>query len=777
MSVVDSAKEAAQAALMGIAKRAVAISPDAFIPTHTPDPLISHRNGHVGRPISRLDGPQKVEGKARFAAEIHLDGMLFAAIAYSTIARGRIDSLETADAEASEGVALVMTYANAPRMNRSPMMFSSLKAGFGDDLPIMQDEEIYWNGQPIAVVLAETQEQADHAASLIGASYHPAPAMVDFAQARRKPRTVVTNMLKPARISTGNAEKALAAASYKVDLTYVTPCQNHNAIEPHATTVAWRGEDLLVHDSTQGVHTVAWSLATVFGIDERRVHVTSPFVGGGFGGKIMWQHEVLAAAAAKLACRPVRMALSREGVYRMVGGRACTEQRVALGAEADGRLLALIHTGSSSTARHAAIVEPFTFQSEILYASKNMHLSVQAADLDWVANMTMRAPGEAVGSFGLECAMDELAERLGIDPIELRIVNEPLRDPVEKTPFSARHQIEAWRSGAERFGWSRRDSLPRSRRDGEWLVGLGCAAATYPHIRYPGGAVRITLARDGTFTVDVAAHEMGMGTATVQTQVAADRLQVPLDRIVFRYGDSSLPGFMLAGAAQQTTSIGMCLIAAVRELTSDLLRRAGNSSPLSGLSVDEVETCDGGLCRIGEPECWESYEALIGRANLESISAEGKGPLPLEMHHWSMHSYGAMFCEAQVSTVTGEIRIKRFLGSFDCGRILNPKTAASQFRGGIIMGLGLALMEKTEVDARTGRIVNASLAEYHIPVHADLPDIDVIWTDIPDPHCPMGARGVGEIGVVGVGAAVANAVYNATGKRVRELPITLDAML
>ena len=394
-----------------------------------------------------------------------------------------------------------------------------------------------------------------------------------------------------------------------------------------------------------------------------------------------------------------------------------------------------------------------------------------------VANTFMRAPGEAVGSFALECAVDELAVAAGIDPIELRILNEPDKDPAKGSPFSSRHLVEAYRAGAERFGWSQRNQVPGTRREGEWLVGIGCATATYPYYRMPGGAARMTLAKDGTMKVEVAAHEMGMGTATAQTQVIAERMGLTLDQVSFGYGDSKLPGAVLAGGSQQTASIGAAVVAAQRALVTELLKLAGNDSPLAGLKPDEVGGFDGGLAKLDEPARFESYVSILSRAQRDEIVVETAAPPPLETQHWSMHSYGAMFCEVRVNAVTGETRVSRFLGSFDCGRILNAKTAASQFRGGIIMGLGLALMEETQFDERSGRVMNPSLAEYHLPVHLDVPEIDVIWTDIADPHAPMGAHGIGEIGITGTGAAVVNAIYNATGKRVRDLPVTLDKLI
>ena len=769
MSVIQ---DAAQAAM----KKAVALAPEAWLPGGTPDPLM-RKHGLLGAPVSRVDGPLKVAGKARFAAEVPIDGLAYAALVHSSIARGRIASLDTAAAEAAPGVVLVMTYRNAPRLTDPSMMMTKPKAASGSDLPVMQDDRIHWNGQPVALVLAETQDEADHAASLIAVTYAPEPAMVAFDDAKTKARTPESILGEPPEIVIGDAEAALAAADFKVDLTYRTPRHNHNAIELHAATVAWDGDRLLVHDATQMVNATAWSMAEIFGIAEAQVRILSPYVGGGFGGKGLWNHQILAAAASRLTGRPVRIALSREGVFRIVGGRTTTEQRVALGASADGTLSALIHTGVAAMTTHNNCPEQFTFPARHLYTAANITVAQQVADMDMIANTFMRAPGEAVGTFALECAIDELAEAIDLDPIELRRRIEPEKDPTSGTEFSSRHLLEAYAKGAERFGWERRSPTPGARRDGEWLIGMGVATATYPYFRMPGGAARIRLRADGSALVSMASHEMGMGTATVQAQHAAVRLGLALDRVVFEYGDTTLPEGTLAGGSSQTASIAAAIIAASDALFGELLKLAGNDSPLAGLKADEVEAIDGGLCKVGEPGVCESYASILGRAQREEVVAEAAAPPTLEMQKYSMHSYGAQFAEVRVNAVTGETRIARFLGSFDCGRILNAKTAASQFKGGIIMGLGLALTEETLFDERSGRIMNPSLAEYHVPVHLDVPEIEVMWTDIPDPRAPLGAHGIGEIGITGVAAAVANAIYNATGKRIRDLPITLDKLM
>jgi len=425
---------------------------------------------------------------------------------------------------------------------------------------------------------------------------------------------------------------------------------------------------------------------------------------------------------------------------------------------------------------HNALAEQFTFPARHMYATETLKTDQQVVDMDMLSNSFMRAPGESVGTFALESAIDELAIELDLDPIELRIRNEPVTDPSSGLPFSARHLVDAWRAGAERFGWQRR-TAPGTRRDGEWLIGMGCATATYPYHRFPGAGARITLDKTGHATVEVPANDMGMGTTTTQTIVTADRLGLPLERVTVAYGDSSFPGSMIAGGSSQTASIIGAVIAAHRALVEQLLAVAGDDSPLAGLAADEVGGRNQGLCELADPTRWESYSQILERAGRDALTVIASAGDPDETQTFSMHSTGAVFCEVRVSTVSGETRVDRVLGSYDCGRIINPKTAASQFRGGIIMGIGLALMEDTNFDERTARIMNPSLAEYHVPVHMDVPSIDVMWTDIPDPYAPAGARGIGEIGITGVAAAIANAIYNATGRRVRDLPITLDKLL
>lgn len=745
-------------------------------PAVTKDPLL-RKHGALGQSISRIEGPMKVQGRTRFAAEFPYDNISYAALAFSTIARGRISELNVSAAEAAPGVILVMTYRNAPRMKAPSLMMSSPTAAGASNLPVMQNDEIHWNGQPIALVLAETQEQADYAASLVTAKYELLPAVTSFDEAKKSPRQLENLLGQPPFVEIGDAEAALANSQVKVDLIYRTPRHNHNAIELHAATIVWNDDELRVHDASQLLDLTTGQLADIFGLDISKVHVTSPYVGGGFGGKCFWDHQILACAAAKLAGRPVRIMLSREGVFRIIGGRTVTEQRVALGARTDGTLNALIHTGTAAMTTHNSCPEQFTFPARHLYGARTFRIGQDVADLDMLANTFMRAPGESVGTFALECALDELAEKLELDPIELRRRIEPEKDPTTGKPFSSRYLIEAYDKGAEQFGWDKRSRTPRQRREGEWLIGMGCATATYPYHRFPGGAARIKLTADGHVTVSTAVHDMGMGTATAQVQHLAARLGLPLEDVTFEYGDSRLPRGVIAGGSTQTASIGGAIIAATEVFMEELIKLAGNDSPLAGLSLPEVEARDGGLSHVNDSSWFESYQSILQRAGREELVCEAEAPAPAEMEAFSMHSYGAQFCEVRVSALTGETRVSRFLGSFDAGQILNPKMATSQFKGGIIMGIGLALTEETYFDERTGRIVNASLADYHVPVQMDVPPIEILYTNKPDPQAPMGARGIGEIGITGVGAAVANAVYNATGIRVRDLPVTLDKLM
>ena len=748
----------------------------------------------VGRPLDRVDGPAKTSGQARFSADVPYPDLAHATLVHAAVARGRITEIDTAAAETVEGVLTVITHRNAPRMTppgRLNLMDPSTMAP-GTKVNYLNTDEVHWNGQPVAVVVAETSSAAQAAARLVRVGYEPLPAVLDFAAAQDAATPVRGNMLELGQAGKGDADGALATAPVAVDGRYRTPGQNHNAVEPHATTAVWDGDRLTVHDSAQSIGWVRRHLALRFGVPVSGVRVIAEYVGGGFGGKgSVWAGTVLTALAARVTGRPVRMALTREAVYRTVGGRSPTVQRVALGAERDGTLTALVHTGISQVGRTGGGPEPVGAQSQHLYRAPNIRIGHSTTTLDALPNTFMRAPGEAVGSFALESAMDELAVELGMDPVELRMRNEPERSPLDGTRFTRRNLREAYARGAERFGWADREPTPRSTRDGRWLVGSGVATAFHLPLQIPAD-VAVRLGVDGSVLVRCGFHEIGVGAATAFTQVTADALGVPVAAVSIEHGDTAQPAGPGAGGSAQTASVTAALLQACDQLKRSALRlaRGAATSPLRGARPGDVRARDGGLRHAdGRGETYAEILARAGRPALEARTgadsrlgqaadqARWMVGFLRDRRRWVRPALGAHFCEVRVDPDTGELRVSRWLGVFDVGRVLNAKTAASQLRGGIVMGIGAALTEETLVDPRTGRIMNPGLGDYHVPVQADVPAIEVDYLDQPDPTTPLGVLGIGEVGIVGAAAAVANAVHHATGVRVRELPITLDKLL
>ena len=736
----------------------------------------------LGQSVSRLDGVLKVTGGARFAVEHPLSDLAHATIVFSTIPKGRIQKIDTTEAEHSPGVLAVITHENAPKLKKTPSFNPSRPdaGSSGTDALILGTDEVYWNGFPLAVVVAETLDQAEAAAQLVSVTYKSQKAALTMETERANafvPKEMVGG--EEPDIKKGDANSVLAECAVSVGVTYRTPPYNHNPIEPHATTAHWEGDQLTVYDSSQYITGVKNTLATMFGLKPDNVRVLSPFVGGGFGSKGgMWPHVPMCVAAAKIVGRPVRLALSREGVFRTVGGRTPTEQHVAIGCDETGKIGSLIQTGLSATSTTNMFAEPFTFPARHLYGTPNMHLAQRVVQLDTVPNTFMRAPGESVGTFALESAMDELAYAANIDPVQLRLLNDPELDPSRNIPFSIRHFKEAFELGAEKFGWSARPMAPRSMRDGDTLIGWGVASALYPVYQFPAQA-QVVLCSDGSAWGSSATHEMGMGTTTAQAIHLAGRLGLPVEKARFELGDTKFPEAGTSGGSSTTISVGAAVDNACELIIDQLLKlvKGDKKSPLRGAKADDIVARDSGLWLVKEPTKGETYEDILLRHGKSQLEAQGQAKPGMEQMRYSMSSYGAQFCEVRVSEDSGETRISRWVAAFDCGRVLNPKTTLSQFRGGIIMGIGMALMEETQRDARTARIMNPSLAEYHIPVNLDVPNIEAYFLDIPDPQTPMGAHGVGEIGITGVAAAVANAVFHATGKRIRELPITLDKLM
>ena len=706
----------------------------------------------IGKPVSRVDGRQKVTGGATYAAEFEARNLAHAAIVRSAVANGRIASIDSADAERAPGVVAVLTHRNAPRLAYrehkgvpDPVV--------GERLHVLQDDRVSHQGQPIALVVADTLEQAVHAAALLRVTYAPEAATTDISRAEPVDPSHQKNdqgEVQPDETRRGDPEGALASAEVKVDETYMIPRENHNPIEMHATIAAWEGDRVTLWDKTQWVHNVADEIGAVFGIAAENVRVVSPFVGGAFGsGLRTWPHVTLAALGARVARRPVKLMLSRREMYYGVGYRPHTVQRVALGAARDGRLAAILHEGYQETSSYEEFTEALLNSSRFLYSCPNVYTRHRIAPLNVHTPTYMRAPGEASGSFAFECAMDELAVALNIDPVELRLRNEPEQDEFSKLPFSSRSTRECYRAAADRFGWSRRNPEPRSTRDGRWLLGWGMASATYP-MNFAPASAKARVLPDGTAEVTSAASDMGPGTWTSMTQVAAETLGLPIERVKFTLGDTRLPRAAIHGGSMTMASVGSAVQAACRKVREQALAR-GEANDL----VDAMR-------KIGEP--------IEASADVKPGDASRR---------FSMHAFGSVFVEVAVDPDLGETRVRRIVGAYGAGRIVNPKTTRSQCLGGMIGGIGMALMEHSVVDPRNGRVPNANFAEYAVPVHADAPPtMEAIFVEEHDPHVnPLGVKGVGEIAMVGVAPAITNAIYHATGKRIRELPVTPDKLL
>jgi xanthine dehydrogenase YagR molybdenum-binding subunit len=706
----------------------------------------------IGQPVSRVDGRQKVTGSARYAAEFDVPGQAHGAVVRSTVANGRIASIDSASAERAAGVVTVLTHRNAPRLPYREHK-ALVDPPNGERLHVLQDDRVSHQGQPIALVIADTLEQATHAATLVRVTYAPEVATTDIRRAEP-----VTSMLqqtdqgttRPAEARRGDPEGALAAAEVTVDQTYVIPRENHNPIELHATIAAWDGDRLTLWDKTQWVHNTADEIAAVFGIPAENIRVVSPFVGGAFGSSLRtWPHVTLAALGAQVAGRPVKLMLSRREMYYGIGYRPQTVQRLALGAWRDGRLAAIVHDGYQETSTYEEFSEALVNSTRFLHSCPNVYTRRRVAPMNVQTPAHMRAPGEVSGIFALESAMDELAVALSIDPVELRLRNEPTQDEFTQRPFSSRSTKECYAAAAERFGWSQRNPQPRSMRDGRWLIGWGMASATYPMNHQPAAAMaRILL--NGTAEVTSAASDMGPGTWTSMTQVAAETLGLPIERVRFTLGDTRLPRAIVHGGSMTMASVGSAVQAACRRAREDALARSGANDLMEALR------------RLDQP--------------VEASAEVRPGD---ESRQFSMHAFGAVFAEVAVDPDLGETRVRRIVGAYGAGRIINPKLARSQSIGGMIGGIGMALMEHSVVDARNGRVPNANLAEYAVPVHADTPPVmDVIYVEEHDPYVnPLGVKGLGELASVGVAPAIANAVYHATGVRVRDLPITPDKLL
>ena len=735
----------------------------------------------IGKPMDRVDGRLKVTGRAPYAYEQQVPDAVYATLVMSTIAKGRIVSIDTRAAQRTRGVLLVMTHLNAPKLPQ--LEHQPKKPPVGRVLQVLQDNVVRYANQPIAVVVAESLEAAMEGAHLVEAKYVTEQPHLDLenrlsqAEAPEK----VGGAQDPAATHRGDAQAGMAEADARIKHVYSTPFEAHNPMEPHATIAVWdTPEHLTLYDATQGVFTDRERVAQLFGLQPENVHVISPYLGGGFGSKgPVWSHVILAAMAAKQVRRPVKLAVTRPQMFGMLGFRSETRQALMAGAKRDGTLTALTHDTVCHTSTFDEFVESASLPSRMLYATPNNSTSHKLIRSDIGTPSFTRAPGEAPGTYGLEAAMDELAYELKMDPLEFRLKNYADTDPEKNLPWSSKSLRECYRQGAERFGWSKRSPDPRSMRHGNTLVGWGMATAEYPTRRSPSNA-SARLNADGTFSVDAGTQDLGTGTYTIMTQIAADSFGVPPDRVKFRLGDTLLPQTPVSGGSQTAASTGSAVYLAAQALREKLIQMAvsDTGSPLSGVSVQDVAIENGRLHSRSNPSKNETFQALLARNGQPHIEAQASAKPGAEKERYSMYAFGAQFAEVHVDADLGHLKVARMVGCFGAGRILNAKTARSQFMGGMVWGISMALYEGAATDYRLGRWVNNNLAEYHVPVNADVGEIDVLWVDEKDDHInPIGAKGIGEIGITGAAAAIANAVFHATGKRVRDLPITLDKVI
>jgi len=733
----------------------------------------------VGQGINRVDGRLKVTGAARYSAEHPLPRVAHAVLLPSTIASGRIVTIDSATASAMAGVLLVMTHLTAPRLPAGG------KAGAGTPpagriLNLLQDDRVYYSNQPVALVVADTLEHAKAAAQQVRIGYRKDAPQLDFSRAKTQAYKPAKAKNEEADTNLGDIEAGQRNAAAQVDVVYTTPIEHHNPMEPHATIAAWDGDHLTLYDATQYVSGARNTVAKTLGIAPEHVRVICPYVGGGFGCKgSTWSHVVLAAMAARAVGQPVKLVLERPQMFGPVGHRPNTEQHFMLAASADGKFTAMRHAVIATTSFMEDWLETSALTTRMLYECPNQQTSHRLVKLNTGNPTFTRAPGEASGTFALESAIDELAYALRMDPIQLRLQNYAEKDPESGKPWSGKSLRECYRTGAERFGWSRRTSQPRSMRKGEMLVGMGMATATYPANRSQAAASATILA-DGSAVVRSGTQDLGTGAYTIMTQVAADALGLPLEKVRFELGDTDMPKAPVSGGSQSTASVAPAVKAAATAARLKLigLALADPASPLFGARIEDVTVENGWLGWRADLKRREPFAAVIARHGGQSVEATMDAKPGAEKQEYAFHSFGAVFAEVHVDPDLGVIRVERVVASYDIGRLLNEKTGHSQLMGGIVWGIGMALLEQTEIDLRYGRAVNANLAEYHVPVNADVGTIEIIVVDEDDPHInSLGARGIGEIGITGVAAAIANAVYHATGKRVRDLPITLDKVL
>src|SRR5882757_3106943 len=695
--------------------------------------------GVVGKPLDRVDGPLKVTGGARYAYEMRQDSVLYGFVVEASIGKGRIKSIDTQAAERAPGVALVLTHRNAPAQGGG---------NHREAHPVLTGSQVMYYGQPVAFVIAESFEQARAAAYLVDVKYDRSSGRYALRTNLKEARIPKPSDAPSADSAVGDFASAFANAPVQLDATYSTPLQSHAMMEPHATLALWDGDKLILHTANQMLNQGQLAIAKTLQIPAENVRLISPFIGGGFGGKLWVNADaILAAIASRQLKRPVKTALTRQQIFHVTTHRSNTVQRVRLGTDREGRILAIGHDVFSGNLPSEQTYEGAALQTRTLYAGANRLTRHRLAPLDIPIASSMRAPGESVGLMALECAMDELAEKLDLDPIELRMRNEPSEDPEKHIPYSSRHLVACMQEGARRFGWDKRNPKPGELRDGRWLVGIGMAAATRGNPLLLSKA-NVRLDPTGTCTVRMAMTDIGTGTYTILAQIAAEMLGLPTERIRVELGDTSFPQAAGSGGSWGAGSSGSAVFEACNALREKLARTAG-MDPATARFAD-------GSIYSGEQS--RKLTELVGAG----MDADGEIRPGRNNKDFSQQSYGAHFAEVGVDVDTGEVRVRRMLGVFTAGRVLNAKTARSQAIGGMVFGVGAALHEAMTLDPRFGYFVNHDLAEYHVPVHADIPAIDAVFlAELDDKSNPLKSKGIGELGICGAGASIANAIYNA----------------
>lgn len=731
-------------------------------------------NKIIGKPLDRVDGTLKVTGEAAYTADVSLDNLAYGVIFQSAIAQGKVIQIDITAATAAPGVIDIITYKQTPTLAKIPFFPTP------ENLPQEPDDNIYYNGQHLGIVIAETLAQAESAADLIQITYEPKEPSITMAQAEVfEPESIFFGIM-PGKITRGDIASGKAQADVLVEQVYTTPMEHHNPLETSATIAMWEGENLTLYETTQGISATRRSIAAILNIPQENVRVISKYLGGGFGCKALPRsHTILAAVAARQVQRPVKVMLTRSQMYTSCGYRSSTEQHLSLGATQDGKLTFINHIGTSLTSMFEDFVEPVGAPTTMMYTCPHLQVKYRLGRINTITPTFMRAPGEAPGMFALESAMDELAVALNIDPIELRLRNHADIDPQSNLPWSSKSLKECYQKGAELFGWSLRNPEPRSMNDGHFLIGWGMASATFPS-NSTKASVKVEVFANGEVQVKTGTQDLGTGTYTVMTQVAAEALGVSSQQIKFELGDTNLPNAPMTGNSMTVGSVSPAVHQAATAAREKIIQMAiaDIHSPIYHAAIADIGVESAQIYLKSDSSQRDSYSEILRRHGLASIEVtEETAPDP-ETKKYSKHSFGGIFVEVAVDELLGEIKVRRCVGVYSVGKILNYKTARSQVIGGITWGIGMALMEKTVMDTHHGRVVGANLSDYLIPVHADIPKMEVQFVEETDAYVnTLGTKSLGELPIVGVAAAIANAVYHATGRRIRDLPMTPDKLI